>query len=316
MKPSPEEFFKDFASKIELIKEERQRISKKHLTLRERLKEELTVEEDFLTGSYNRNTIIRPKKESEKFDVDFFLAFNKEEYGEKELPELLDEVKAVLEEIKEEDNEIEEIIPQKRSIGVIYKDNFQIDVVPAIQIEKDKKYKIFDKRSQKAVLSNPKLHGENLTTANESTESGGIKRLVPIVKLLKSWKREKCSYIKSFHLELLIVEILGKSEINSFSQGIHDFFLNAEEYLCQACMKDPANKENLIDAYLDEDKERDNILNLVKEEKEKAKKALELENDDEKEKAVEEWEKIFSKKQKKNFEPVIINTPPPKQWSF
>lgn len=222
-----EEFFKNLSTSLELKDSERDSISKKHTELRESLKEKLDVEDDFLTGSYNRNTLIRPKDEEEKFDVDFFLAFNKDDYRESELPDLLKVVKGALDEIKNDDEDIEKIKEQKRSIAVIYNDNFQIDVVPAIQIEKDKRYKIFDKNSQQAVESNPKLHGQNLTIANEATESGSVKRLVPIVKLLKSWKRNKCDYVKSFHLEMLSVEILGKEEIGSFSQGVAKFFVNA-----------------------------------------------------------------------------------------
>jgi len=292
-----EDFFKNLSSSLELKDSERDRVSKKHIRLRESLREKLPVEEDFLTGSYGRNTLIRPKDSEEKFDVDFFLAFNNEDYGESELSELLDMVKSVLEKIKEEDGDIEEIKEQKRSLGIAYKDNFQIDVVPAIQIEKDMLYKIFDKNSLLAVKSNPKLHGQNLTDANDRTESGSIKRLVPIVKILKSWKREKCEYIKSFHLEMLAVELLNNEKIESFSQGIGKFFLNAEDYLRDPCLKDPANEENIIDGYLGND-DRDEIFSLVIQEKKIAKRALELKREGKEEMAIKEWKKIFNSNDK------------------
>lgn len=288
-----EEFFKNLSSKLELTVAEQGRISKKHNFLREKLGEKLAVEDDFLTGSYNRNTIIRPKDSEEKFDVDFFLAFNEDNYSESKLPELLKMVKNALDEIKDDDEDIAEIQEQKRSIGVIYNDNFQIDVVPAIQIEKDKKYKIFDKNTQQAVESNPKLHGSNLTSANEATESNSIKRLVPIVKLLKSWKRDKCEYVKSFHLEMLAVEILGEEEISSYSQGLAKFFTNAGQYLQSAGLEDPANEKNIIDEYLDDDGKRSELLSLIADEKETAEKAIELENESEDDNAVKKWKKIF-----------------------
>jgi len=288
-----EDFFKNLLSDLELKYSERDNISNKHIFLRESLGEKLEVEDDFLTGSYKRNTIIRPKDSEEKFDVDFFLAFNKDDYGESELPELLKIVKNAIDEIKDDDEDIAEIQEQKRSIGVIYNGNFQIDVVPAIQIEKDKKYKIFDKNTQQAVKSNPKLHGSNLTSANEATESGSIKRLVPIVKLLKSWKRDKCEYVKSFHLEMLAVKILGDGEISSYSQGLAKLFMNAGQYLQSAGLEDPANKENIIDEYLDDDGKRNELLNLIVDEKEIAEKAIEFENEGEDDNAVKEWKKIF-----------------------
>lgn len=318
-----EEYFKNLASKLELTASEQDRISKKHNSLRERLREKLAVKDDFLTGSYNRNTIIRPKGEG-KFDVDFFLAFNKNDYGETELPDLLKIVKDTLDKIKDDDKDIVEINDrQKRSIGVIYNDNFQIDVVPAIQIEKDKLYKIFDKRTQKAVKSNPKLHGQNLTDANEATESGSVKRLVPIVKLLKAWKREKCDYVKSFHLEMLAVKILRDKEIGSHSQGLAKFFTNTGQNLQSAGLEDPANAENIIDEYLDEDGNRDKLLDLVADEKEIAEKAIKLENEGESDSAVKEWRKIFEGEDGKDKDfssspirtgPVVIKKPPAQPW--
>jgi len=100
-----EEFFKALAHKLELTQEESDRISKKHNWLREKLREKLPIEDDFLTGSYARNTMIRPKDE-EKFDVDFFLAFNKHDYGESELADLLKIVKTALEERKIVNNQL------------------------------------------------------------------------------------------------------------------------------------------------------------------------------------------------------------------
>lgn len=316
-----EEFFKELASKLELTKSESDKISQKHNELREKLREKLPVEDDFLTGSYARNTMIRPK-DDKKFDVDFFLAFSQKDYGETELPDLLGMVKNALEQIKNDDADIIEIQEQKRSIGIIYKDNFQIDVVPAIQIEKDKRYKIFDKSTLRAVESNPKLHGSNLTSANEASESGGIKRLVPIVKLLKFWKREKCDYVKSFHLEMLAVEILGSQEISSYSQGLAKFFADAEQNLQSAGMKDPANEDNVIDAYLDEDGTRTELLGLFNEENQIAENALKLENGGKNDEAVREWKKIFTKEENDNSSknqpyssgPTFINKSPSKPW--
>ena len=316
-----EEFFKDLASKLELTKSESDKISQKHNLLREKLREKLPVEDDFLTGSYARNTMIRPK-DDKKFDVDFFLAFNQKDYGETELPDLLNIVKNALEQIKNDDADIEEIQEQKRSIGVIYKDNFQIDVVPAIQIEKDKRYKIFDKSTLQAVESNPKLHGSNLTSANDVSESDGIKRLVPIVKLLKSWKREKCDYVKSFHLEILVVNILGSEEIGSYSQGVAKFFANAGQNLQSAGLKDPANDSNIIDGYLDSDGTRTKLIDLIKTEKEVAEKAVKFEKEGNEDDAIKEWKKIFGKSDENkgssyNFQPsgpTIIRNPS-KPWA-
>lgn len=312
-----EEFFKALASRIELTQSEADKIANKHNWLREKLREKLSVEDDFLSGSYARSTMIRPK-DGEKFDVDFFLAFNKDDYGESELTDLLKTVKTALDEIKSEDSDIEKIDDkQRRSIGVIYKDNFQIDVVPAVQIEKDELYKIFDKRTQAAVNSNPKLHGKNLTAANDATASNSTKRLVPIIKMLKSWRRAKCDYVKSFHLELLAVETLKDEEIVSYSAGIAKFFNNVN---LQSSLTDPANSENVIDAYLDEDGTRDDLESLIASEKKIADKAIELERNGDDNEALAEWKKIFEKDDESKSGGFSTNGPtiirnPSKPWA-
>jgi len=314
---SLEEYFIELLSTLNLTDKEREQISEKHLSLREKIRENLPVEDDFLTGSYPRNTMIRPNGD-DKFDVDFFLAFSNEDFGEYELPNLLEMVKVELEEIKGEDPDITNITDQNRSIGVEYKNGFQIDVVPAIEIVKDELYKIYDKRTRQPVKSNPKLHGRNLSEANENTESGSMKRLVPIIKLLKSWKRDKCDYVKSFHLELLAVAILKDEPIETYSSGIKKFFNTAGENLQEASLTDPANDENIIDAYLDEDGTREMLLELVDQERQIAENASQFEDDGESENAVKEWKKIFESDDEdtslsttpKSSGPTIITTPP------
>lgn len=313
---SLEDYFNGLLNNLNLTDEEREQISEKHIALRERLRELLPVEDDFLTGSYPRNTMIRPNGE-DKFDVDFFLAFKNDEFGEYELPKLLGVVKAALEKIRDEDEDIENIKEQNRSIGVEYRGNFQIDVVPAIELEKDKLYKIFDKRTRQPVDSNPKLHGKQLSETNENTESGSVRRLVPIIKLLKSWKRDKCDYVKSFHLELLAVEILRNEPIESFATGLAKFFSSVEDYLHEVCLVDPANSDNHVDVYLDEDGVRDDLLELVAGELDLVQQARMLEEAGGNDAAVNEWKKIFEDDDgnristpPKSSGPTIITTPP------
>jgi len=316
---TPEEYFSQFASSLNIGDATRAKISERHTKLREQLREKLTVEDDFLTGSYPRNTIIRSKR-NDKFDVDFFLAFSMEEYGEYELPDLLETVRSALDEIKKDDPDIVELVDQRRSIAVRYEDNFQIDVVPAIQIEKDRLYKIFDRRTQNPVKSNPKLHSQILTDANEQSSSGSVKRLVPTIKMLKSWKRDKCEHLKSLHVELLAVDLIGKSEIPSFSSGLYEFFTGVGDQLAEAGMVDPANPENIIDAYLDEEGSRQEVLNLISSDASTAKKAKSLEDDGELDEAVSEWKKIFESEKSesgKSYQaPTVIATPRKQYASF
>ncbi len=286
------EYFDQLLERVNLkIDDEgREMIEKKQNALREALRAKLSLKDDFLTGSYRRHTIIKPK-DGGKFDVDIFVAFDKEEYGEKELAELRTLVANALQKIKEENSELgisNVNDTQRRSVCVEFGNNFRIDVVPAIEIEKDKMYKIFDRRTLKAVKSNPKLHASLLSEANDRT--GG--KLVPIIKILKGWKRVKCDYVKSFHIEMLAREILGGGEIKSYAEGVAKFFKDAGAKLQKASLKDPANNEHYIDAYLDDDGKRQEILGLVAVEAETATRAMEIAESG-KGDPVKEWQQVF-----------------------
>ena len=87
-------------------------------------------------------------------------------------------------------------------------------------------------------------------------------------------------------------------------------------------MKDPANDDNIIDAYLDDDGTRTKLLVLIREENEIAERAVKLENEGKIDDAVKEWKKIFGKSNENksggyNFQPsgpTIIRNPS-KPWA-
>jgi hypothetical protein len=323
---TPEQYLNDLASDVSLGlgENERELIERKQNALREglRLDNGIDLVDDFLTGSYRRHTIIMPKGTDETFDVDVFVAFDHEEYGERNLAEIRDTTVGALRRLRDGHPELAIKVlnvDQARSVGVEFDANFQIDIVPAIQIVKDERYKIFDKRTGEAVISNPKLHGRLLTEANDRTASGTVKRLVPIIKILKAWKREKCDYVKSFHIEILAVKILGNEEIGSYSKGVSKFLLEASDHLSRACLLDPANSELLIDRYLDKDGNREALQVLVECEAVKAEKARDYEDGGDTEKAVQEWQKILAAeagKQPRPLPQVTIGVTPPKPHAW
>jgi len=287
-----EQYFRELLHAISVTRTEHNRMAKKHARLRENLRKRINVEEDFLSGSYTRKTLIRSWDNIYKIDVDFYIVFKKNDFESLEFQDLFEAVTSTLYEIKKTDEDIEEIIEQRSSICVIY-DNFRIDVIPAIQIENVNRYQLFDAVSQLAFETNPKNHDEVLALANEATASGSTKRLVPMIKLLKAWRRAKCDYLRKYHLEMLAIAALGNEEIGSFSQGLAKFFCDVSLHLDRESWKDLAKKDRLINSYLVDEGNKDNILELMNFEKETAREALYLEeqgNDDE---AVKKWRLIF-----------------------
>lgn len=207
-----------------------------HRDLRSKLKERLSIMEEvesdgdediysFLTGSYKRGTIIRPPK-----DVDFFNVLLEDDYKDFTPSEALNILYAALADIFPEKEKAGEIKPQTHSITVVYSDTLSIDVIPAF--EDGDAYRIPQvpqpsEGDEVWLVSNPKIHEDVVHEANEKT--GG--KLIPIIKLIKDWKRTKCKPqnipVTSFHLELLATQILGSEEIESLDSGLAYFFEQA-----------------------------------------------------------------------------------------
>jgi len=282
-----EQFDKYLADHLNLTKKDIEKVQV-HIELREKLETKLEFKGkdndetySFLTGSYSRNTAIRPPK-----DVDFFIVLNDKKYGDLKPSELLNLLEKTLKEILPDTT----IFQQTHSVTIEYDEEFSIDVIPAFETNSEL-YKIphVSENTDIWLESNPKIHGEKLTEANDTTN--GL--LVPLVKLLKAWKRDKCSYVKSFHLELLAIEIINNSDIESYTEGINLFFDNASNYLENSCIVDPANSDNLVDDYLVDD-ERENLKYLIKTEAVIAQNAVSLENDGKTDESIKEWDKIFA----------------------
>ena len=284
-----EQFDKYLANHLNFIKEDIKKVQV-HIELREKLETKLEFkgkDDDetysFLTGSYARDTAIRPPK-----DVDFFIVLNDEKYGDLKPSELLNLLEKTLKEILPDIT----IFQQTHSVTIEYDEEFSIDVIPAFEINSEL-YKIphVSENSDSWLESNPKIHGEKLTEANDTTN--GL--LVPLVKLLKAWKRDKCSYVKSFHLELLTIEIINNfdSDIESYANGINLFFGGASNYLENSCVVDPANSDNFVDDYFTDD-ERENLKYLINTEATIAQNAVNLENNGKTDEAIKEWAKIFT----------------------
>ncbi len=311
----------------------------KYKELIEELKNELRVlptedEENkpshFLTGSYKRRTMIRPPK-----DVDLFIVLDSGEYQDSELNDLIipkaliAKLKTALEGIFSDDDEVI-VKGQRHSVTVIYSETFSIDVIPAFEIDDGKAYKIPDTetgQNGRYITSNPKIHYEYINEINKSTSVNGERRFKKIVRLLKFVKRrmfnEGPTKIRSFHFELLAAKILGDGKINSYAEGINDFFSMAGNYFDKASISDPANEENMVDDYVNEldSQARESIKSELNELHQISNKAIELENAEDDEAAIDEWKKIFTTEDSGGTNKggytsgsAYVGSSPPKPW--
>jgi hypothetical protein len=137
--------------------------------------------ETFLSGSYKRNTSIRPRKKGESLsrpDIDIIVVTNHTLYDHP--PNVVDLLYWTLR------REYPEIRRQARSVGIATT-LADMDVVPIIQPGGDgTTMYIPDRKLEKWVVTNPPGHTAWTTQVNE--RSGG--RFKPLVKLMKWWRRE------------------------------------------------------------------------------------------------------------------------------
>jgi len=210
MTNTPQSAFDSFVQDIEPSKTTKSRASRAHTTLRDFLSKHDTFEgvhvRTFLSGSYKRDTAIRPQKNGEDVerpDVDIIVVTNHSlDDSPAEVVELLYKT------LKEK---YETIRKQQRSVG-IETAQADMDVVPIIEpVEHGGKLYIADRKLEEWIETNPPKHTEWTTDVN-SKASGRFK---PLVKMVKWWRRENSTVSKrpkGFVLECFTADSMSFTE--------------------------------------------------------------------------------------------------------
>lgn len=195
--------------------------SSAHTGVREHLRDHASFQNrwshDFLAGSYKRDTAIRPKKTDEgheRPDVDIIVVttFSTSDDPDDVLEELSDAL--------EDGYDVERI--NKRSVRVVTS-RAEIDVVPVV--ESGDVYELPDRDLGRWKLTNPPGHTD--WSAQQNKDFGG--RFKPLVKLLKSWRRENKTgkRPKGFVLEVLVSLHAPKGEAHygeAFAQLLENIY--------------------------------------------------------------------------------------------
>ena len=178
----PQARFDEFLSDIEPSPTTKSNASSAHTELRDFLKNDndfkIYHKKTFLSGSYKRDTAIRPRTkngQTNRPDVDIIVVTNHTTDDEpKEVVDLLYNT------LKKKYSNIRR---QARSVG-IESSKADMDVIPIIP--SGTMYRIPDRKQEKWIKTNPPAHTTWTTTTN--TAAGG--RFKPLVKLMKWWRRE------------------------------------------------------------------------------------------------------------------------------
>lgn len=211
--------FDKFLSDIEPSSSTKSDISRYHRTLRSYLESHERYGahciSTFLSGSYARNTMIRPVLHDGKRDVDIDVVTD---YGlEDSSAEVLEELEEVLGERKA----YGKLRAQDHSVG-IEMEGMGIDVVPLVEDSVGNLY-VASRESDQWMRTDPKGHKQWSTETNESF-GGAFK---PLVKAFKWWRRVNVGeekYPKGITLEKIIADCLPE-EHDSTEQ---DFLLTMQ----------------------------------------------------------------------------------------
>jgi hypothetical protein len=219
---TPNEAFRKFRSNLELTQKEQDDASRRQKEIRALMDKSFAIANDFLTGSYRRWTKTKPLK-----DVDIFCVFADSErpkYRNDKPPSL---ILADTEKVLAAEYGSKNVHKQRRSVTVEFSHSsgdedrvMSFDVVPAFT--KSSHYEIPDTATSKGwTETNPKIHAEKATAANESF--GGEWK--GMVRMAKSWNRTKDKPVKpSFLIEVMALDVLRPPFGGDFPYEFLTFF--------------------------------------------------------------------------------------------
>lgn len=218
-------------------------VSTRQQNVRKAVADHLAVVGSFLTGSYMRSTMIAPLKEADidifvLLDAKYFHHYNQGQNGGQ--AGLLDLVKRKL---KLTYTSTPDISRSGQAVTIRFTD-FMVDVVPAFSREGGG-YLIPNSIAGTWLSTDPKKHVSLLSAANSA--NGG--NLVPLIKMIKGWNKSSGSYFRSFHLEVLAMQILSGVTITDYPSGARYFFDKARTLVTQK-NPDPAGFGDDVGSYI------------------------------------------------------------------
>jgi hypothetical protein len=220
----------ELVSDRELTDNQQQEAERQRQAVAGHLGKGLSVKEPFISGSFGRRTAIRPLN-----DIDLFLTLNRTagmDLRGGSPDQCLKKIRAVLQEAYPN-----KALPtlQGRSVNIEFSGTgIGFDVVPAFEVPGNPDlYEIPDRNTGRWIPSNPRLHKEHSSRANERAG----KQAKPLVKhwnCIQPGKRP----LRSFHLELMVYEAL-QSPPDSYAHGLACLFEDLAQRVMRPC-DDPA----------------------------------------------------------------------------
>jgi Second Messenger Oligonucleotide or Dinucleotide Synthetase domain len=218
---SPEALLVDLVRQIEPTPTQKSGAKRSHTYLRDLLasgKMEERIVDDYLSGSYARDTAIRPLE-----DVDIIFVVDPSYWKIpflSSLPAPAD-VLGTFERAIRYRYDGSSLRTQRRSIR-LHLNHLDIDVVPAVVADASTgMLKIPDGDAGEWITTGPQIHSAMATEVN-SLRGGKFK---PLVKLLKQWNSTlpSTARLKSFAIETMAVRIFKKVAFRQLDEGLGHF---------------------------------------------------------------------------------------------
>ncbi len=173
----------------------------------------------FQSGSYYRDTIIRPLD-----DIDLFAVLNTEKYEDEfgNLPT----PQSVLTRMKNYLNSVEDYkgkVKQDRPCVTVILSDKNFDVLPCFKNTISDYYSMPNENLTGWTLTSPIAH----TTRLDEIHKNRKYKLKSLIKVIKYWNRENNKYIPSYHVEEIAMSIFDYSDFKNYEEGILKWFQNA-----------------------------------------------------------------------------------------
>jgi len=232
----------------------------------------LNTKSTFTTGSYDRDTNIRPLS-----DIDLFAVLNLEKW--KDENGKLPDPQSVLTKIKNYLNALEDYkdkVKQDRPCVTIELSNKDFDVLPSFE-QVGGGYLIPSRDLKSWTFSYPEELAKNLDSIHRNRKY----KVKPTIKAIKYWNRESGKYILSYHIEEVAINIFQVNDFSSYEESIRIWFTNAEY--------------NIQSSKFDSFSDYETVIKKIRKVKDKLKEAREFYDGGEEGKAKKIWKDIFDK---------------------
>lgn len=273
--------FANLRKQLETTDSENKLAQRRHTELRDHVASSWELEDDFLTGSYRRQTKTKKLK-----DVDIFVVVERggtQGHLRNEGPsEILRKLRELLED--KYDHVAIDRFACVVDFGSAEDEIMSFDVVPAFK-RKAGGYEIPDTLSG-WIDTNPKTHHELATAKNKDCDE----RFIPFVKMIKGANRELGEPVDhSFLLEVMALDLV-RPPFGQYQDEIVLFLATAADELDRS-WPDPARLGPDVNTLTST--QRSNARGVLQDAQLIAERAVWLEDNDQERSAVEEWRKLF-----------------------